>query len=74
MSYPRRTLAAMTTATEREALLRRVRYAADAAYSEGIAETEILAAVHAGIVNARATAALFDEDGDGIADYVQRAA
>lgn len=64
----------MATAAEREAFLRRVRYAADAAYSEGITEQEILAAVHAGVANARAVAALFDNDGDGIADYAQRAA
>lgn len=56
---------AMTTA-DREAALRRVRYAADAAFAEGLSETEILAAVRAGIANAEAVAALFadhiDED------------
>jgi len=62
------------TAAERETFLRRIRYAADAAYSEGITEPEILAAVRAGIANARATAALFDDDGDGVADYLQQRA
>ena len=61
----------MATAADREKLLRNVRYAADAAYSDGISEQEIFAAVRAGIANARATAALFDDDGDGIADYRQ---
>lgn len=48
----------MTTA-DREAALRRVRDAADAAFAEGVGEADILAAVRAGIANARAVAALF---------------
>lgn len=48
----------MTTA-DREAALRRVRYAADAAFADGISEVEILAAVRAGIANAKVVAALF---------------
>jgi hypothetical protein len=44
--------------------LRRVRYAADAAYADGLSEEEILAAVRAGIANAKATIALFAESVD----------
>lgn len=49
------------TSAERDAALLRVRHAADAAYSDGISEEEILRAVGSGIEHAKYVSDLFAE-------------